>query len=120
MPILYVCIGVEHFIVCISLPPWILSVYFWNNERGASLFVFLHQNRARVTEESSSLAGSGFYRPCSPCAVDSKTALAVHKHPMMDPLSRGDEPSWFYCYQNHALALFIFPTFLGRSELFVP
>lgn len=46
------------FTPCISL--WILSMYFWNNEHRALLFVFLHQNRALVTEGSSDLGISGF------------------------------------------------------------
>lgn len=61
-------IGVQRFIVCLivciqlpSISLWILSMYFWNNEHRALLFVFLHQNRARVTEESYDLAISSFY-----------------------------------------------------------
>lgn len=57
------------YCVCIQLPSfhsppfpqWILSMYFWNNEHRALLFVFPHQNRALVTEGSSSLVISALH-----------------------------------------------------------
>lgn len=141
---MWVCVSELSASLCVllcafSFPPftpsislWILSMYFWNNEHRAPLFVFPHQNRARVTEGSSDLVISGFYWVMQPVWIPAGAcgwaALAVGWDGSPST-SQGNGLSWFCCWQIRALFAFLFPGFFyysffftssGCSELSVP
>lgn len=123
---MWVCVSELSTSLCVllcafSFPPftpsislWILSMYFWNNEHRALLFVFPHQNRARVTEGSSDLVISGFYWVMQPMWIPAGAcgwaALAVGWDGSPST-SQGNGLSWFPCWQNCAVLAFLFPAF---------
>lgn len=113
-----------------SLPPfsasislWILSMYFWNNEHRAPLFVFPHQNRARVTEGSSDLVISAFHWLMQPVWIPAGAcAWAVHgMDPPARPRQRGSVA--FVAGRSVKFSLFfsrLFKFLFFPSELCVP
>lgn len=136
-------IRAQLFVVCLtvcafSFPPFaasislrILSVYFWNNERRAPLFVFPHRNQS--WRDPRPIPPCHLCSPPSPAApVDSSRSLWMSWWmgwiPQHIPGKRAGlvsllaEPggSRFSFFPAFFIPFFLIFTSLGCSELFVP